>query len=124
MNRSASFAGPDDLSHAWPDASLCNAEQPKEQEIAYLCGIRYPQQCSDTPDRTLVTSSKAVRVRSSTLFLPANPAETRSPDVRIWGFVSSTSAVDYPNASSLALACYTCVRGPAGGVGESYSVDC
>src|SRR5215216_2411888 len=54
MNRSASFAGPDDLSHAWPEASLCNAEQPKEQEIAYLCGIRYLQQCSDTPDRTLV----------------------------------------------------------------------
>src|SRR5215218_6108129 len=56
MNRSASFAGPDDLSHAWPEASLCNAEQPKEQEIAYLCGIRYLQQCSDTPDRTFVMS--------------------------------------------------------------------
>jgi hypothetical protein len=37
---------------------------------------------------------------------------------------SSRAAVDYPKASSLALACYTCVRGPAGGVGESYSVDC
>jgi hypothetical protein len=40
-------------------------------------------------------------------------------------FVSrALSAVDYPKASSFALARYTCVRGPAGGVGESYSVDC
>ncbi len=34
------------------------------------------------------------------------------------------SAVDYPKASPLALACYKCVQGTAGGVGESSSVDC
>jgi hypothetical protein len=38
------------------------------------------------------------------------------------GFVSSTSAVDYPEASSLALACYKCVQGTAGGVGESSGI--
>ena len=35
--------------------------------------------------------------------LPAKPVKTESPDVRVAGFVSSTSAVDYPKASSLAL---------------------
>src|ERR671920_27604 len=79
MNRSASFAGPDDLSHAWPDASLCIAEQPKEQEIAYLCSIRYLQQCSDTPDRTLVMSRKAVRVRSAALFLTCKSGKNEKP---------------------------------------------
>ena len=34
------------------------------------------------------------------------------------------SAVDYPKASPLALACYEWLQGTAGGVGESSSVDC
>ena len=36
---------------------------------------------------------------------------------------SSRAAVDHPKASSLALACYKCVQGTAGSVGESSSVD-
>jgi hypothetical protein len=36
---------------------------------------------------------------------------------RVGGFVSSTSAVDHPKASSSALACYKLLQGTAGGVG-------
>jgi hypothetical protein len=43
--------------------------------------------------------------------------------MNIGGFVSSTSAVDYPKVSSLALAYFKCLQGTAGGVGESSSVD-
>jgi hypothetical protein len=48
MNRNASSAGQGDLCQAWPDASLCNTGQPKEQETAYLCGFRKPLQLSAT----------------------------------------------------------------------------
>ncbi len=38
-------------------------------------------------------------------------------------FVSSTSAVDYPEASSLALAFYEWLQGTPGGVGESSGTE-
>jgi hypothetical protein len=50
-----------------PDAIPCNSEQSREQRTAYLCEICKPVQHSATPDRTLVMSRKAVRVRSSAL---------------------------------------------------------
>src|SRR5215217_8254960 len=50
-----------------PHAILCNAGQSREQKIAYLWGKCKPVQHSATPDRTLVMSRKAVRVRSSAL---------------------------------------------------------
>src|SRR5215216_1230416 len=43
--------------------------------------------------------------------------------VRVGGFVSSTSAVDYPKASSSALACYKWLQGAAVGVSESSCID-
>jgi hypothetical protein len=55
--------------------------------------------------------------------LPANPVKRMGSDVSVGSFISGTSAVEYPKASSLALACYKCGQGTAGGVGESSSVD-
>jgi hypothetical protein len=51
-----------------------------EQEIAYLCSIRYPQQCLDTPDRTFVMSTIAVRVRSSLSRISVDKPNTRNEE--------------------------------------------
>jgi hypothetical protein len=57
------------------------------------------------------------------LFLLANPVKTKSSRSSCRGLVSSTSAVDFPKASSLALACYKWLRGTAGSVSESSGID-
>ena len=73
-------------------------------------------------------SRLAVRVRSSALFFTCKSCKKMKASVfgsgRVGGFVSSTSAVDYPKASSSALACYKLLQGTAGSVGESYGIDC
>jgi hypothetical protein len=53
------------------------------------------------------------------LFYLQNAQKQKCPDVRVGGFVSSTSAVDYPKALSSALASYKWLQGRAGGVGDS-----
>src|SRR5215210_2969997 len=60
----------------------CNTEQSRGRETAYLCGICKPVQRSATPDRTLVMSRSAVRVRSSALSIRLTYAKfvsSRSP---------------------------------------------
>jgi hypothetical protein len=56
-------------------------------------------------------------------FCLQNPQKQETPDDRIGGFVSSTSAVDFPKASYLALGCYKRLQGTEGGVGASSGVD-
>jgi hypothetical protein len=57
------------------------------------------------------------------LFYLQNQKKGEAHDVRVEGFVSSTSAVGYPKASSPALACYKWLQGTAGSVGESYGIE-
>jgi hypothetical protein len=47
----------------------------------------------------------------------------KASDQNIEGFVSSTSAVDYPEAPSLASVCCKWLQGTAGGVGGSSGMD-
>src|SRR5215211_8090972 len=62
----------------------------------------------------------AVRVRSSALHFSCKTRKNERPTM----FVSrALSAVNYPKASSLALACYEWLQGTAGGVGESSGID-
>jgi hypothetical protein len=56
-------------------------------------------------------------------FLPANPLKMEHTRYEHRGFVSSTSAVDYPKASSRTLVCYKWLQGTAGGVGDSSGID-
>ena len=57
------------------------------------------------------------------LFCLQNSQKRKALDTNIGGFVSSTSAIDFLKASSLALACYKHLQGTAGGVGACSSVD-
>jgi hypothetical protein len=54
---------------------------------------------------------------------PAKAVETASPRHEHRGFASSTSAVEFPKAWSLALAFYEWLQGTAGGVGESSGIE-
>jgi hypothetical protein len=57
------------------------------------------------------------------LFYLQNQQEQKASDQNIEGFVSSTSAVDYPEAPSLASVCCKWLQGIAGGVGGSSGMD-
>jgi hypothetical protein len=65
-------------------------------------------------------SRSAVRVRSSALYFACKFRKN-------WGAcavcIGALAAVNYPKASSLALARYKCVQSSAGGVGEPPGVD-
>jgi hypothetical protein len=52
------------------------------------------------------------------------PCKTRKNEKSPMVAMGALSAVDYAKASSLALVCYKCLQGTAGGVGASSSVDC
>src|SRR5215217_3842422 len=66
-------------------------------------------------------SRSAVRVRSSALLFTCKIRKKHGPRCWCWGIVSTTSAVDYPKALSLALACYKWLRGTAVCVGAAPS---
>jgi hypothetical protein len=50
------------------NAIRCNTERPRAEKVAQICGICKPLHTPATPDRTLVMSRSAVRVRSSALY--------------------------------------------------------
>src|SRR5918992_1436957 len=72
-------------------------------------------------------SRSAVRVRSSALCFTCKKHKNRNSPMFASGvyqqYVSSTSAVDFPRASSLALALYKWLQGTAGGVSDSSGID-
>src|SRR5918995_3730459 len=65
-------------------------------------------------------SRSAVRVRSSALFFTCKSRKKMKTSVFVSG---DSSAVDYPKASSSALACYKLLEGTAGGLGESSGIE-
>jgi hypothetical protein len=77
-----------------------------------------------THDRSLVkrVGQRFESARRLSIF-PANPVKTQSLQVGDGGFVSSTSAVDYPEAPSLASVCCKWLQGIAGGVGGSSGME-
>jgi hypothetical protein len=56
-------------------------------------------------------------------FYLQNTKKQKASDQNIGGFVSSTSAVDYPETSFLASVCCKWLQGIAGGVGGSSGID-
>ena len=83
-----------------------------------------PVQTPATPDRSLVMSRKAVRVRSSALRFTCKSSKNEKPRCPCRGLCQQyVSSRLYPKASSSALACYKGLWGTAGGVGESSGID-
>jgi hypothetical protein len=99
--------------------------QCRERKTPYPCGICKPLQRSATTDRTLVAGagvSGSSPLVGSPFYLQ-NPQKQKAFDQNIGDFVSSTSAVDYPKASSLISVCCKWLQGIAGGVGGSSGMD-
>ncbi len=92
------------------------------QKSLLVCGICKLVQSAATPDRTLVKRlgqrfESARRLSTFTCKFHKN----KMPPMVASG---ALSAVDYPKASSLALACYKWLQGTARGVGEPCGIDC